>query len=514
MIQRRHAASRFLTISGLLLLLLPLGLAAESADPDPSGARTGGIADIPRQAPSPEPPTAAEMGAALGHNIVATNINWVLLTAFLVMFMQAGFAMLESGFCRAKNAAHMFFMNFSVYFLGIIGYWISGFALQMGGAAGQGAIGGLAPLNGEFSLNLFGHSLGLFGTKGFLLGPAVYDVGVFALFVHHMVFLDTAATIPTGAMAERWKSINFIFYCLLMSMFVYPIFGNWVWGGGWLSQLGSAFGLGHGHLDFAGSSAVHLLGGVAALAGAMVLGPRIGKYDKNGRAVPIPGHHLPMAIIGSFILGFGWFGFNTSNTLSGNDLRVSVVVVNTMLASASGALAAMFYLYFKIGKFDPGMTANGFLAGLVSITASCAYVAPWAAFVIGSLAGVLVCVASSFLENVIKIDDPVGAIAVHAFCGAWGIIALGLFADGSYGEGVNHVAGTVRGLFYGDAGQFGAEIIGLISCVLWSFGCCWGFFKLTDKLFGIRVSPEIEMVGLDIPECGGLAYPDFFVKRG
>lgn len=507
--------SRRLAVAAALLafFFLPL-LAGAGSLPDASGLKTGGSSDIPRMDASNSEPSNSDIATALGHNIIATNINWVLITAFLVMFMQAGFAMLECGFCRAKNAAHMFFMNFSVYFLGILGYWICGFALQMGGAAGIGALGGLAPLNGEFSVSLFGHSFGIFGTRGFLLGPEVYDVGVFALFVHHMVFLDTAATITTGAMAERWKSINFIFFTLLMSMFIYPIFGNWVWGGGWLSQLGSAFGLGHGHVDFAGSSVVHVLGGSAALAGAMVIGPRIGKYDKNGRAVPIPGHHLPMAIIGSFILGFGWFGFNASSTLSGNDLRISVVVVNTMLGSAAGALAAMFYLYFKIGKFDPGMTANGFLAGLVGITASCAFVAPWAAFVIGGMAGILVCVASSFLENVIKIDDPVGAIAVHAFCGAWGVIALGLFADGSYGEGTNGVAGTVRGLFYGDARQFGAELIGLITCIAWSFSCSWIFFKLTDKLFGIRVAPEVEISGLDIPECGGLAYPDFFIKRG
>jgi Amt family ammonium transporter len=456
-----------------------------------------------------------ELSAAIHSTTQAININWILLTAFLVMFMQTGFAMLETGFCRAKNAAHTFFMNFTVYFLGIIGFWIAGFALQMGGAAltATGGLGTLAPLNGLFSINFMGHSLGFFGTKGFLLGNEFIDAGVLALFVHHMVFLDTAMTIPTGAMAERWKSINFLFYCMLMSVLVYPIYANWVWGGGWLSQLGSAFGLGHGSVDFAGSSVVHVLGGSAALAGAWVLGPRLGKYDRNGRAVPMPGHNIPMAIIGMFILGFGWFGFNASSTLSGSDPRVSLVVVNTMLASASGAIASMFYLYFKIEKFDPGMTANGFLAGLVSITASCAFVSPMVAFLVGGVGGILVCVISSFLEHALKIDDPVGAIAVHLGCGAWGMLAVGLFANGSYGEGTNGVPGAVRGLFYGDAGQLGAQIIGIIVCFAWAFGVCWTFFKVTDMIWGIRVNVEVEVKGLDTTECGTQAYADFVVRR-
>jgi len=296
-------------------------------------------------------------------------------------------------------------------------------------------------------------------------------------------------------------------------MLVYPVYANWVWGGGWLSQLGVNFGLGHGHVDFAGSSVVHLLGATAALTGVWILGPRIGSMIPTAGAVPIPGHHLPMAIIGIFILGFGWFGFNTSGALSGLDSRISLVVMNTMLASAAGALAAMFYLYFKIDRFDPGMTANGFLAGLVSITASCAFVAPWAALLIGATGGILVCVSSSFLEHALKVDDPVGAIAVHGACGSWGILALGLFADGSYGDGLNGVSGGLRGLFYGDAGQLGAEIIGLLACVLWAFVTCYCFFKATDLIWGMRVSPEVELKGLDIPECGTQAYPDFSVRR-
>ncbi|MGH7443144.1 MAG: ammonium transporter, partial [bacterium] len=423
----------------------------------------------------------------------------------LVMFMQAGFAMLETGFCRAKNASHTFLMNFCVYFIGILGFWATGFALEMGGAA-------LGPV-ADLGLRIAGHRFGLAGLQGFFLGSDVATAGVFALFVHHMVFLDTAMTIPTGAMAERWKTINFLFYCAVMSMFIYPLVGHWVWGGGWLARLGGDFGLGHGCLDFAGSGVVHLVGGSAALAGASVLGPRIGKYDSNGLAAPIPGHHVPMAIIGIFILGFGWFGFNTSGALSGTDSRVALVAVNTMLASAAGATAAMFYIYFKIAKFEPSMTANGFLAGLVSVTASCAFVQPWAAVLIGAVGGLLACLANSVLEHVLRVDDPVGAISVHGACGAWGLLSVGLFADGSYGAGLNSVAGGVRGLFYGDPGQLGAQVIGLLVCSAWAFGTCWIFFKVCDGLWGIRVRPEVELQGLDIEECGSSAYPDFSVRN-
>ena len=446
---------------------------------------------------------APDAMAALASSV---SLHWILLTAFLVMFMQAGFAMLETGFCRAKNASHTFFMNFCVYFLGILGFWAAGYALEMGGTGlGSGALA-------DFGVTLAGHRFGLAGLQGFLLGPDMATAGVCALFVHHMVFLDTAMTIPTGAMAERWKTSNFLMYCFWMSMLVYPVFGHWVWGGGWLAGLGTAFGLGHGCLDFAGSGVVHLLGGTAALAGAKVLGPRLGKYDEQGLSHPIPGHHLPMAIIGIFILGFGWFGFNTSGGAGGGDSRVALVAMNTMLASAAGGATAMFYIYFKIAKFEPGMTANGFLAGLVSITASCAFVDPWAAVLIGGLGGLLACLAASVLEHLFRIDDPVGAISVHAVGGAWGMLALGLFADGSYGDGLNGVGGGVRGLFFGDATQLGAQVLGMVACVAWAYGTCWAFFKVTDRIWGIRVAPAVELRGLDIEECGSSAYPDFPIR--
>jgi Amt family ammonium transporter len=450
--------------------------------PDPTGAATGTAADVAVK--DAAKPTLVEVMDTVGHNKIAINIVWTLFTGFLVMFMQAGFAMVETGFCRAKNAAHTMSMNFMVYPLGMLGYWICGFALQMGGVGSVAALGGTPNLNGEFAVSLFGKSFGLFGTRGFFLGGDVYDVGVFTLFLFQMVFMDTAVTIPTGAMAERWKWSSFLVYGFFMSMFVYPLFANWVWGAGWLATLGANFGLGHGHVDFAGSSVVHMVGGVAALAGALALGPRIGKFGKDGKPVAIPGHHIPMAIVGTFILAFGWFGFIPGSTLAGTDLRIGVVATNTMLASAGGAFAAMVLMLLKFGKPDPSMMANGMLAGLVAITAPCAFVTAPAAVLIGLISGVLVVYSVFFVEGRLKVDDPVGAISVHGTNGAWGVLALGLFADGKYGDGWNGVPGTVTGLFYGNASQFFAQCVGTLTCFVFVFASFYLFFKLVDAVIG------------------------------
>jgi Amt family ammonium transporter len=474
--------------------------------PDPAGTATGGIADV--TAKEAGKPTLTEVADFAGHNRVSINLMWTLLTGFLVMFMQAGFALVETGFTRAKNVAHTMMMNFMIYAIGMTGYWIMGFALQMGGLGPISTMGGTGVLDSEFTISLFGKDFGLFGMKGFFLSGSSYDVAVFALFLFQMVFMDTAATIPTGAMAERWKFSSFVVFGFFLSMFTYPIFANWVWGGGWLSQLGKNFGLGHGHVDFAGSSVVHMVGGVTALAGAMVLGPRIGKYNKDGSANPIPGHNIPMGVLGCFILAFGWFGFNPGSTLAGGDLRISVIAVNTMLASASGAIFAMFYMWWKYGKPDPSMMVNGMLAGLVAITAPCGFVSSFWAFFIGAVSGALVCWAAVFIETVMRIDDPVGAIAVHGVNGAWGVLSLGLFSDGTYGDGFNGVEGTVRGLFYGGASQFVAQIIGTITCFVFIFSASWVFFKVYDVVFGMRVSPEVELEGLDVPEMGVHGYPE------
>ena len=474
--------------------------------PDPAGTATGGVADV--TAKTAGKPTLEEIADFAGHNRVAVNMMWTLFTGFLVMFMQAGFALAETGFTRAKNVAHTMMMNFMVYAIGMTGYWIMGFALHMGGLGAISTMGGTGVLDSEFTISLFGKDFGLFGMKGFFLAGSTYDVAVFALFLFQMVFMDTAATIPTGAMAERWKFSSFVVYGFFISMISYPLFANWVWGGGWLSQLGKNFGLGHGHVDFAGSSVVHMVGGVTALAGAMVLGARIGKYNKDGSPNPIPGHNIPMAALGCFILAFGWFGFNPGSTLAGGDLRISVIAVNTMLASASGAIFAMLYMWIKYGKPDPSMMINGMLAGLVAITAPCAFVSSFWAFVIGAVAGLLVCWSVFFVERTLKVDDPVGAISVHGTCGAWGVLSLGLFSDGTYGDGFNGVEGTVRGLFYGGASQFVAQIIGTITCFVFIFAISYAFFRVYDVVFGMRVSAEIELEGLDVPEMGGHGYPE------
>lgn len=503
-------AGRRATFMALLVCAIVVALPLIALAGDPTGAATGGINDV--TAAKPGEPTLQEVASELGHTKIAVNFVWLLVAGFLVMFMQAGFALAETGFTRAKNAAHTMAMNFMCYGLGMLGFWICGFALMMGGVGAIAALGGTAPLTAgaEFTINVAGKTLGLFGMKGLFLHGDAYDAGVFGLFLFAMVFMDTAVTIPTGAMAERWKWASFCIYCLFMSMFVYPIFGNWVWGGGWLSQLGTQFGLGHGHVDFAGSSVVHMVGGVAALAGAMVLGPRIGKYTKDGRAVAMPGHHMPMAILGVFILAFGWFGFNAGSTMAGTDLRIAVVATNTMLASAAGAVAAMLVAMAWFGKPDLGLMANGMLAGLVAITAPCAFVNSTGAVIIGLVAGAILVGSVYFVEHKLKIDDPVGAISVHGVNGAWGVISVGLFADGTYGAGLNGVADPVVGLFYGGgAGQLIAEIIGTVTCFVFVFGSFYAFFKVVGALIGNRVPAEVELEGLDLAEVGVLGYPEF-----
>jgi len=491
--------------------------------PDPSGANTGSASDVvgaTAGAPTADDmkklatnePLAAKLADVAGHNRIAINIAWTLVCGFLVMFMQAGFAMAETGFTQAKNAGHTMAMNFMVYALGVLGYWLCGFAIQMGGVGGVATLGGGTTLNSEFVVKLFGKDFGLFGMKGFFLSGVTYDAVVFTIFLFQMVFMDTTATIPTGSMAERWTFKSFVVYGFFISALVYPLYANWVWGGGWLSQLGGNFGLGHGHVDFAGSSVVHMTGGVAALAGAMVLGPRIGKFKKDGTPNAIPGHHIPMALVGCFILAFGWFGFNAGSTLAGGDLRIGIVATNTMLAGAAAAFSSMVYMWMRYGKPDISMMANGMLAGLVGITAPCAFVNSVSAVIIGAVAGVLVCFSVFFIERVLKIDDPVGAISVHGVNGAWGVLSLGLFADGTYGDGLNGVAGPVRGLFYGDASQFMAQVAGTVTNIVFVFVIMYVFFKVLDMIIPLRVPAELEIEGLDQAEVAVTAYPDFNIR--
>src|SRR5881296_1448253 len=480
---------RSVALGVLVGLTCPLALAAQAAPP----------ADSLAQAAS----------AAAAANTVAINFVWTLVAGFLVMFMQAGFAMVETGFTRAKNAAHTMTMNFMVYGIAMLAYWAVGFALQAGGVGALGTLGGYDKLAHEVSLTIGGKDWGLFGRTGFFLTGVAYTAPVFAYFLFQMVFMDTAATIPTGALAERWKFAAFVVFSVFVGAFIYPIYANWTWGGGWLAMLGKNVGLGHGHVDFAGSSVVHMTGGVMALVTAKLLGPRRGKYNADGSANAIPGHNIPMALIGTFILAFGWFGFNAGSTLAGSDLRIGVIATNTMLAGAAGSISAMLYMWLKYGKPDPSMLANGALAGLVAITAPCAFVTAPSAVLIGGVAGVLVCASVFFVERKLRIDDPVGAISVHGVNGLWGILALGLLADGTYGDGWNGVNGAVRGLLYGDAGQFAAQLVGGVTNFVAVGAMAYVAYKVTAVLVGgHRVAPDVEELGLDLPEMGALAYPD------
>jgi Amt family ammonium transporter len=468
--------------------------------PDPSGATTGTTADI--TSVKAGKPTTTEVSDQVGKNKVGINMVWLLVGGFLVFFMQAGFALVEAGLTRAKNVAHTMAMNLFVYPAGVIGFFICGFAIMFGGVGPLSTLGGYDGLNNEVGIHLFGHAFGLFGAKGFFMN-GVYDVSVLGFFLFQVVFMDATATIPTGALAERWKFLSFAISGVLIGGLIYPLYGNWVWGGGWLSQLGTNFGLGHGHVDFAGSSVVHLSGGVLAFVGAKMIGPRIGKYNKNGTSNAIPGHSIPMAVLGALVLAFGWFGFNAGSTFAGTDLRFAVVAFNTLIASCGGALVATIWIWTVRGnKPDVSMMINGLLAGLVAITAPCAFVSPAGALVIGLISGIVVVEVTLFVERKLKIDDPVGAIAVHGANGLWGVLALGLFADGTYGDGLNGVKGTVKGLFYGDAGQFVAELIGGITNIIYFAIAGYIMFKLLDKFIGNRVSTEVELFGLDLNEMG------------
>jgi Amt family ammonium transporter len=504
---------------------------------DPTGGAAGIWATPSGDGKGDDP---AKLGTAdlydrVAHNLYSINMVWVLFAGFLVMFMQAGFAMVETGLCRAKNAAHTIAMNFMVYPLGCLAFWAYGFAIGWGnwfnGPVAPGWYSSLGPgtavLNSGWGLgaatDASGAATGVFtygliGLKGFFLN-GMDDVSVMALFFFMMVFMDTTATIPTGAMAERWSWKNFCLFSVWVAL-PYCLFANWVWGGGWLAQAGLNWDLGHGAVDFAGSGVVHAMGGVIGLAGALVIGPRLGKY-RDGKPVPIPGHHVPMVVIGTFILAFGWFGFNPGSTLSGTDLRISMVVVNTMLAGIMGAITSMLTLWAQGNKPDPTMLCNGMLAGLVAVTAPCAFVDSWAAALIGGIAGVLV-VVSVFFWDRRGVDDPVGAISVHGVNGVWGIIAVGLFANGKYGAGWNGVvrdsfmqqygSDGVRGLFYGDASQLLAQLLDAGVVLVFGFVMAYAWFKVSNLITPIRVSKETEMQGLDAPEMGALGYPDFTVS--
>ncbi|MDD2270725.1 MAG: ammonium transporter [Desulfuromonadaceae bacterium] len=433
---------------------------------DPAAATTAAPA-LSTAAPAVEAAPAADAKKPLTAEDVQTNLNfvWTLIAAFLVFVMQAGFAMVEIGFTRAKNACNILMKNMMDFSAGAIAYWAVGFGL------------------------MFGVSNGYFGTTHFFFTGAgeADQPWNYAFWMFQVVFAATTATIISGAVAERTKFSAYIVYSFIVSAVIYPIFGSWAWGNlykgtGWLASMG--------FIDFAGSTVVHSMGGWLSLAGAIIVGPRLGKYDKNGNMRPIPGHNIPLAGLGVFLLWFGWYGFNPGSTTTGNN-TIAIIAVTTTLAAAAGANSAMFFTWLKFGKPDVGMTMNGALAGLVGITAGCANVSPISAVIIGLVAGILVVVSVMFFDK-IRVDDPVGAISVHGVCGAWGTLAAGLFNVGGF---------TMK--------QVGVQLIGMGACFVWAFGCGLILFKAIDMVIGMRVSKEEELAGLDMAEHGASAYPDF-----
>jgi ammonium transporter, Amt family len=486
---------------------------------------TAGIAG----ADDPSTSVSGDLGTDANQVGLSLNLLWVVIGAALVIFMQAGFALVETGFCRAKHAAHVVSTNFAVFGLGFVAFFLVGFPLMFSGYSYSlfGLNAALADGNGLIHFGDSGNWVFLWGQSGFGLGGNGYSVPVAAFFLYMVAFMDTTATIPTGAMAERWKWKSFVGWALFCGALFYPLFGAWTWGGGWLSQLGDSLHLGFGYTDFAGSGVVHAMGGIAGLAGAIVLGPRLGKYGPDGKPRALAAHNIPMAMLGTFILLFGWFGFNAASTFAGTDVRFTVVATNTAIAAAFGATVAMFYAMKRRGlqKPDPGMMVNGMLAGLVAITAPCAFVQPWAAAVIGAIAAVLVIESILFIERR-GIDDPVGAISVHGVCGILGVLSVGIFSDGRYGAGWNVTgegpaakAKGVTGILYdfGELGfgQLASQAIGALVIIFVMGGLALAFFKLQNKFTkgGIRPTEADELAGLDRPEMGVLAYDNLQIRE-
>ena len=401
----------------------------------------------------------------------AFDMIWLVLSAALVFFMQAGFAMVETGLTRAKNAGNILMKNLMDFSAGAIAYFAVGWALMYGATVG-----------------------GFIGSDQFFLTGA--DAATLRDWMFQVVFAATAATIVSGSMAERTKFSSYLIYSVFISALIYPISGHWIWSGdGWLAA--------KGFHDFAGSTVVHSVGGWAALVGAIILGPRKGKYvtvDGKTERKAITGHNIPLAALGVFILWFGWYGFNAGSTLSGTDLSIASVAVTTTLAASAGAVLAMITSWIMFGKPDPSMSLNGALAGLVGITAGCGVASPVGSIIIGAIAGVLVVFSVEFIDKVLKIDDPVGAVSVHGVCGAWGTLAVGLFST----------ADDKLGLFYGGGfGQLGIQALGVVSVLVWVLVASTILFLAIKAINGLRVDEKTELEGLDIGEHGMESYSGF-----
>lgn len=397
--------------------------------------------------------TADEVGSTLSDFVL-------VVAAALVFFMQAGFAFLGAGMIRSKNTVNYMTKSFLDFCIASLGFWAFGFALMMGGGAASGFIG----LEGFFLID--------------------FEDTELVAWLFQMVFAGTAATIIAGAVAERTKINAYFAYSFIVGALVYPIYGHWAWSDeGWLTQIGPGFA------DYAGSGVVHMIGGFLALAGAFVVGPRKG-FEEGAE---LKGHNMPYVVIGTFILFFGWFGFNI------NSDSLGLNAVNTLLAGAAGATSAIYITLIRTGKADIEMGANGSLGGLVGITAGCAYVDTWAAVVIGLIAGVIMIFGVGFVKNILKVDDPVGAVTVHGICGAWGLLAVGIFASGH---------NEVEGLIAGNPEQLIPQVVGMLVAIAWGFGAGLVLFKGIDLTMGLRASEGEETQGLDIPEHGAAAYPE------
>jgi Amt family ammonium transporter len=469
---------KVLVLSLLLLFIAGVTVPFTMAEDIPEtqvGAKVVAVAEAEAEAP-----TIESNAAAIDAKGVALDTVWVLIAAVLVMFMQPGFALLEAGFTRAKNASNILMKNLMDFSLGSILYWVMGFGVMFGAG------------------NLF------FGTSGFFLNDSggTFDslswstVPLDCKYLFQLVFCATAATIVSGAMAERTKFASYLIYSVVISAVIYPVSGHWIWGGGWLSEIGM--------WDFAGSTVVHSVGGWLALVGAFILGPRVGKYSDDNTPRPIPGHNIPLAALGVFILWFGWFGFNPGSTM-GAVTDIAHIAVTTNIAAAAGAISAMFTAWMLFKKPDASMSFNGVIAGLVAITAPCAFVSIGSAIIIGLVAGVLVVLSVVFIDRVLHIDDPVGAISAHGVCGAWGTFSLGLFARDIFAPGTSG-----DGLFFGGGWSLlGAQITGIVSIFAWCMITGFILFSTIKRTIGLRVTREEELRGLDIDEHGMEAYGDF-----
>ncbi|MEW6089039.1 MAG: ammonium transporter [bacterium] len=426
---------------------------------------------------------------------VALDTMWVLVTAMLVFFMNLGFAFVEAGFARAKNCVNILSKNFVVFAVSSLGFLLLGWGLMFGDGNGFIGLNGLLFLGGADNSPAVGDAY-----QGVYSAMSWAGVPLMAKFFFQLVFCGTAATIVSGAVAERIKYLSFIIFSFILTMFIYPVVGHWIWGGGWLSKMGM--------FDFSGSTVIHSLGGWSALAGILVLGPRFGKYNSDGTVNAIPGHNLSMATLGTFVLWFGWFGFNPGSTMAANAQAIGHIAVTTNTAAAAAIMSATIFSWVFLGKPDLGMTLNGCLAGLVAITAPCAFVSVGSSLIIGLIAGVLVVLAVIWFDK-IKIDDPVGATSVHLANGIFGTICVGLFAQ-------DKITGTATGnglLFGGGTKLLFAQLTGVVSVGLFTFLASLITWIIIKAVFGLRVSLQEEIEGLDIGEHGNSAYPEFLTRK-